>query len=391
MSDDTKVRLGIIGLGAQGGAYAGFIDEGRVPHMTIGAICDVDTAKKADADKYGVPFYTDYTEMFASGDVDAVITTIPHYLHPEVGVAALEAGMHVIGEKPAAVYTAQAQELFDAAERHPELTFAIMFNQRANPLYKDLKALIDSGELGPLRHTSWIITNWWRPQGYYNQSEWRATWGGEGGGVLVNQAPHQLDLWQWLCGVPTAAFAKLAFGFKRDIPVEDEVNGLVDFGDGASGHFMTSTHDIVGTDRLEILFDSGKIVVDNSKTVTITRLTEPEQKLSEGMAMDEVRKLFMGELDLSDKLSTETTEYESVWGQQHSDVLENFARAILFGEELIAPGPDGMNGVRLANAFHLSSWTGEEVDMVNFDDKRYLEELNKRIESEGTYSTREVK
>lgn len=391
MSEDKKVRLGIIGLGAQGGAYAGFIDEGRVPHMEIGAVCDVDASKKEAADAFGVPFYTDYNEMFASGDVDAVVTTIPHYLHPEVGIAALEAGLHVIGEKPAAVYTTQTQDLLDSAAKHSEQVFAIMFNQRANPLYKDLKALIDSGELGALRHTSWIITNWWRPQGYYDQSAWRATWGGEGGGVLVNQAPHQLDLWQWMCGVPKAAFAKLAFGFKRDIAVEDEVNALVDFGDGASGHFMTSVHDIVGTDRLEILFDSGKIVVDNSKTVTVTRLSEPEQELSKGMAMDEVRKLFMGELDLSDKITSETTDYESVWGQQHSDVLENFARAVLFGDELIAPGADGMNGVRLANAFHLSSWTGEEIDMVDFDEQRYLAELNNRIESEGKFPTREVK
>src|SRR5690625_6542196 len=130
-----------------------------------------------------------------------------------------------------------------------------MFNQRTNPVYTDLKALIDSGELGALRHTSWIITSWWRPQGYYDQSEWRATWGGEGGGVLVNQAPHQLDLWQWLAGTPKKVFAKLAFGFQRDIATEDEVNAIVDFGEGVTGHFMTSTNDLVGTDRLEMLFD----------------------------------------------------------------------------------------------------------------------------------------
>ena len=385
---DKKVRLGIIGLGAEGGMYAGLLTEGKVPNMQIGAIADIDASKKAKADEFSVPFYEDYIAMIESGDVDAIVTCVPHYLHPEMGIAALSRGVHALLEKPVGVYTAQAREVIDYAASKPALTFGVFFNQRTNPLYIDLKQLIDSGELGALRHTSWIITNWWRPQGYYEQSDWRATWGGEGGGVLVNQAPHQLDLWQWLCGVPRAAFAKLGFGFRRNIAVEDEVNAIVDFGDGATGHFMTATHDLVGTDRLEILFDKGKIVVDNSKTVTITRLREAEQVLSKDMTMDDVMKLFMGQLDADKYYSTEVKEYESVWGLQHATVLENFAANVLDGTPLIAPGPDGINGVRLANAMHLSAWTGEEVDMVDFDEARYLDELNARIRAEGAFAER---
>lgn len=385
---DKKIRLGIIGLGAEGGMYANFITEGMVPNVEIGAICDILPEKKARADELGVPFYADYIEMIESGNVDAVVTCVPHYLHPEMGIAALQRGIHALLEKPVGVYTKQAREVIDYAASKPDLTFGVFFNQRTNPLYVDLQKLVASGELGPLRHTSWIITNWWRPQGYYDQSDWRATWGGEGGGVLVNQAPHQLDLWQWICGVPKACFAKLAFGFRRNLVVEDEVNALVDFGNGATGHFMTCTHDLVGTDRLEMLFDSGKIVVDNSKTVTITRLKKPEQELSKDMGMEEVGKLFTGQLDPTTMYDTETKEYESIWGQQHSDVMKNFAANILDGTPLIAPGPEGINGVRLANAMHLSSWTGEEVDMVNFDEDRYLTELNKRIEKEGKFPTR---
>jgi len=385
---DKKVRLGIIGLGAEGGMYAGLLTEGKVPNMQIGAIADIDASKKAKADEFSVPFYEDYIAMIESGDVDAIVTCVPHYLHPEMGIAALSRGVHALLEKPVGVYTAQAREVIDYAASKPALTFGVFFNQRTNPLYIDLKQLIDSGELGALRHTSWIITNWWRPQGYYEQSDWRATWGGEGGGVLVNQAPHQLDLWQWLCGVPRAAFAKLGFGFRRNIAVEDEVNAIVDFGDGATGHFMTATHDLVGTDRLEILFDKGKIVVDNSKTVTITRRREAEQVLSKDMTMDDVMKLFMGQLDADKYYSTEVKEYESVWGLQHATVLENFAANVLDGTPLIAPGPDGINGVRLANAMHLSAWTGEEVDMVDFDEARYLDELNARIRAEGAFAER---
>ncbi|AKK10142.1 Gfo/Idh/MocA family protein [Corynebacterium uterequi] len=383
-----KIRLGIIGLGAEGGMYATFLNEGRIENMEIGAICDILPEKKADADKYGVPFYEDYKEMVTSGDVDAVVTTVPHYLHPEMGIFALEHGIHALVEKPVGVYTKQARELIDFAATKPELKFGVFFNQRTNPLYKDLKELLASGELGQLRHTSWIITTWWRPQGYYNQSDWRATWGGEGGGVLVNQAPHQLDLWQWICGAPKSVFAKAQYGFRRDIAVEDEVNALVEFDNGATGTFITCTHDMVGTDRLEILCDKGKVVVDNSNTVTVTRLKENEEVLSRGMDMEAVRKLFTGQMDMNEYMTVETKTYESVWGGQHCEVMRNFAAAINGEEELLAPGGDGIFGVRLANGIHLSSWTGKDVDLENFDEETYLAELNKRIREEGKWEER---
>jgi predicted dehydrogenase len=387
---EKNVRLGIIGFGAQGGMYAGLLGEGRIPGMSLGAIADVDPAKKeAAAEKHpGVPFHDDYVAMLDSGDVDAVVTTVPHYLHPEMTITAIGKGIHTLTEKPAGVYTKQVEEMNAFAAEHPETTFAIMFNQRTNPVYTDLKALIDSGELGKLRHTSWIITSWWRPQGYYDQSEWRATWGGEGGGVLVNQAPHQLDLWQWLAGTPKKVFAKLAFGFQRDIATEDEVNALVDFGDGVTGHFMTSTNDIIGTDRLELLFDKGKVVVDKSSKVTIHRLSEDERSLSDKMTMQDVSRLFRGEMDPSSVYTTEEKEYESAWGQQHIDVLTNFAAHINDGAGLIADGAEGINGVRLASGMQLSAWTGREIDLVDYPADEYLAELNKRIEEEGKFPTR---
>jgi predicted dehydrogenase len=290
-------------------------------------------------------------------------------------------------EKPAGVYTRQVKELNAYAASRPELSFAIMFNQRNNPLYRRLKEIVDNGEIGAIRHTSWIITTWWRPQGYYDQSAWRATWGGEGGGVLVNQAPHQLDLWQWICGVPQSVYAKVAYGFRRNIAVEDEVTAVVDYGDGATGTFVTAVHDLVGTDRFEILGDRGKIVVDGSKTATVTRLVKDERELSDSMGMDEVRKLFMGELDPTTMYTQETIEFDSAWGAQHAGVLENFAANILDGTPLLAPGSDGINGVRLANAIHLSSWTGREVSL-DFDEDEYLSGLNQRIRDEGLFPQR---
>ncbi|GAA3342101.1 Gfo/Idh/MocA family oxidoreductase [Curtobacterium pusillum] len=384
-----KVRLGIIGLGAQGSMYAKFITDGMVPNTVLAAVADVDPERRASsAEQYPeVPTFEDYRAMLESGDVDAVVTCIPHYLHPEVAIEALRHDIHVLVEKPAGVYSAQVRELNEFAASKPDLTFAIMFNQRNNPLYIALKEIIDGGQIGSILRSNWIITNWWRPQGYYDQSDWRATWGGEGGGVLVNQAPHQLDLWQWLCGVPKSVFAKAAFGFRRDIAVEDEVSVLADFGDGVTGVFVTATHDLVGTDRLEILGDQGKIVVEGSKTATITRLAKPERELSEGMGMDDVRRLFTGELDTAELYTQEVLEFDSAWGVQHSGVLENFAANILDGTPLLAPGADGIRGVRLANAIHMSSWTGQEVPL-DLDEDAYLEELNKRIRAEGKFPER---
>ena len=384
-----KVRLGIIGFGQQGGAYAKFITDGMVPNMEIGAIADTDPAKRelASGTYPGVNVYDDYIALMESGDVDAIVTCVPHYLHPEMGIAALTRGIHALVEKPAGVYTKQVKELNEFAASKPELSFAIMFNQRNNPLYQRLKEIVDNGEIGDVLRTNWIITNWWRPQGYYDSSEWRATWGGEGGGVLVNQAPHQLDLWQWICGVPKSVFAKVSYGFRRNIAVEDEVTALVDYGNGATGTFITATHDIVGTDRFEILGDQGKIVVEGSKTATVTRLKKKEREISEGMGPDDVRKLFMGQLNLDELQSTEVIEFESVWGGQHAGVLENFAANILDGTPLLAPGSDGINGVRLANAIHLSSWKGEEVGL-DFDEDEFLGLLNDRIREEGKYAER---
>ncbi|RKR19747.1 Gfo/Idh/MocA family protein [Arthrobacter oryzae] len=385
----TKVRLGIIGLGQQGGLYAKLITEGKVPNMVIGAICDTDPAKKelAASQHPDAPFYDDYIAMLDSGDVDAIVTCVPHFLHPEMGIETLKRNIHALVEKPAGVYTKQVKELNEFAASKPELSFAIMFNQRNNPLYQKLKEIVDSGEIGAIRRTNWIITNWWRPQGYYNSSEWRATWGGEGGGVLVNQAPHQLDLWQWICGVPKSVYSKVAYGFRRDIAVEDEVTAVVDYGNGATGVFVTATHDIVGTDRFEILGDQGKIVVENSKTATVTRLHKPERELSESLDMSDVLKLFMGQMDTEEFYTTEVLEFESAWGAQHAGVLANFAANILDGTPLLAPGSDGINGVRLANAIHLSSWTGREVGL-DFDQDEFLTELNKRIAGEGKFPER---
>jgi predicted dehydrogenase len=383
------VRLGIVGFGAQGSTYAKLIADGAVPGMVIGAIAANGHARSVEVSHRhpGIPYFDDYIEMLDSGTVDAVVATVPNYLHPEVAIAALRRGLHVMVEKPAGVYTKQVSELNAFAAARPELTIAMMFNQRNNPLYRRIKEIIDAGEIGAIRRTNWMITTWWRPQGYYDQSAWRGTWGGEGGGVLVNQAPHQLDLWQWLCGVPKSVFAKVSYGYRRDITVEDEVTAIVDYGDGVTGVFITATHDADGTDRLEILGDTGKIVVEQSRTAVVTRLDAPELEIGRRMELAEIQQLHLREFDATDVSTREVIELSSAWGVQHAAVLENFAANILNGTPLLAPGAEGIASVRLANAIHLSSWLGQEVGL-DFDEDEYLNRLNQRILDEDLYPPR---
>ncbi|MGL5973080.1 MAG: Gfo/Idh/MocA family protein [Oscillospiraceae bacterium] len=393
-----KVKLGIIGVGQQGGIYTNLItgkqinpspmpkSDVKFDQIEIGAFCDInpETVDKIKIMFPNTPVYSDYIEMLESGNVDAVVTTVPHYLHPEMGIQALNRNIHVLLEKPAGVYTKQVQEVIDVAKSKPELTFGVFFNQRMNPLYKKLKEIIDNGEIGEIRRTNWIITTWYRPQAYYNMSAWRATWKGEGGGVLVNQAPHQIDLLQWLCGMPEKVYSNVKYGYKRDIAVEDEVTALFDYKNGATGVFVTCTHDLDGTDRLEILGDKGKIVVEGSKTAKVTRLKKSEEQVNkETSSPEEVFKLMMGGAmgGDSDLMETETIEFPNAWGVQHADVLKNFANNILDKTPLVAPGSDGINGVRLANAIHLSSWLGEKVS-IDFDENFFLEKLQEKIDSE---------
>ena len=387
-----KVKLGIIGYGAEGGMYAGFFknnDERLNDNIELAAICDNDPAKKAKVaeDFPGLPFFDNYLDLLESGIVNAIVTTVPHYDHCVMGIAALERGIHLLGEKPAGVYTKDVERLIETSKKHPETTFAIFFNQRTNPLYRRVKQLMDEKAIGDLQRATWIITTWWRPQGYYNQSAWRATWGGEGGGVLVNQAPHQLDLLQWICGKPEKVYAKLQYGAGRNIVVENEVNALLDFGNGATGSFITCTNDIVGTDRFEIFGTKGKIIVEDSKKLIVKQLTAPEAELSENMDMQDVMRLFMGQINMEDYVKVTEEEFVTPQGLQHISVLNNFADHIVKGEPLLANGEEGINGVTLANAMHLSSWLDKEVD-YNVDGDLYLAELNKRIAEEGKFEQR---
>ena len=372
----SKIRLGVIGVGNMGRSHCKNIKEGKCPEIELVAISD-SNPKRIQAmkdDGYeNVTFFTSAEEMMDSGLIDSVLVAIPHYYHAEYAIMAMKKGLHVMVEKPAGVYTKQAREMNDVA-KESDVVFAMMFNQRTNHIYRKAKELVSGGQLGELRRVNWIITNWYRPQVYYDSGDWRATWSGEGGGVLLNQCPHQLDLLQWICGLPVSVQAFLKFGQWHDIEVEDDVTAYMEFENGATGCFVTTTGDAYGTNRLEIQLEKGKIVIEDGKIrVWEFAVSEPEFSRTTDNPFAKMEKK---ELEI-------VTDGKN---EQHYGVMNAFAAAILRGEPLIANGEEGINGLMLSNAMHLSAWTESKVSLP-IDEEVYYEELMKHVKTSKRKAT----
>lgn len=361
-----QVRIGIVGIGNMGSAHAGSIFEGNIEGLRLAAVCDIAPEKLAWAAEHvpGVPTFTDYREMIDSGLLDAVIVATPHYLHPEIAAYGFAKGLHVLTEKPAGVYTAQVEEMNQAAKASGKV-FGIMYNQRTNPLFQKMREIVQSGRLGELKRCIWIITNWYRTQSYYDSGTWRATWAGEGGGVLINQCPHNLDLWQWIFGMPVRVRAKCHYGKWHGIEVEDDVTAYAEYANGATATFITTTGECPGTNRLEITGDKGKLVWEEGK-LRFWELAVPEREFcfscKEGFATPETT---VSDIEVEGK---ETG---------HNGILQNFTNAILKGEALLAPGYEGINGLTVSNAIHLSDWTNDWVELP-IDKELYLKLLNEK-------------
>ena len=363
----TKVRLGIIGVGNMGSGHAANILAGKCPEIELTAVADRREARRQwakDTLPEGTAIFEEGSDLIQSGLCDAVHICTPHYQHPTLAMEAFAAGLHVMCEKPAGVYTKAVREMNEAAEKSGKV-FAMMFNQRTNCVYRKMHEMVHSGQLGELKRVNWIITDWYRTQIYYDSGDWRATWEGEGGGVLLNQCPHQLDLLQWICGLPKTVQAFCQEGKWHDIEVEDDVTAYLQFANGATGVFVTTTGDAPGTNRFEVTGTLGKLVCEND-TLTFWKLAQDEREFCrtcpQGFAQPACEKI------------TVETDGEN---PQHVGVLNAFAGAILQGAPLVAEGKEGINGLTLSNAMHLSSWLGKPVD-IPFDEDLFLSELDKR-------------
>ena len=344
----TEIRVGIVGVGNMGSFYADRLAAGQVPRARLSAVCDADPGR-LDRWKH-VATFADSDSFFDAAEVDAVIIATPHYAHTPLGIAALQRGLHVLVDKPISVHKADAERLL-AAHHDDRQVFAAMFNQRTDGYFLKIRELIAGGALGRLRRIHWIATDWFRTEAYYASSAWRATWKGEGGGVLLNQCPHQLDMLCWLFGMPARVTAHCYFGKYHDIEVEDEVTALLEYADGCTGVFITSTGEAPGTNRLEMTGERGKAVLENDRLV-FYRNAEPMTDFSRTTP-----ELFAA------------PGVEPVWfeglehGRQHVGILDNFVEAILDGAPLIAPAAEGLASVELGNAMLLSTFEDAPVPL----------------------------
>lgn len=363
----TKVRLGIIGIGNMGTNHAKSITEGKIPDIVLTAIADRKKSRRLWA-KESLPkevqLFEEGVDLIASDVCDAVLIAVPHYDHPSLTISALRQGKHVLCEKPAGVYTKQVREMNEVAKQSDKV-FAMMFNQRTNGIYRKMHELVTGGELGAIKRVNWIVTDWYRTQSYYDSGSWRATWDGEGGGVLLNQCPHNLDLLQWICGMPNKVQAFCHNGKWHDIEVEDDVTAYLEYENGATGVFITTTADAPGTNRFEVTLEMGKLVCENDK-LTLYKISENERTFCNSAK---------GGFDKPECTITEV-ETDGV-NEQHIGVMKAFAGKILYGTPLIAEGIEGIMGLTLSNAMHLSSWLKQPVQLP-IDEELYLNELNKR-------------
>lgn len=367
-----KIKFGIVGVGNQGSNYAlNLFEKGQIENGVLAALCDsnpvkLDAVRAKLADPDSVRFFDSYADLLESGACDAVIIAVPHELHPEMVMQALAKDIHVISDKPAGVYAKQVREMNEFAAKS-KAKFAMMFNQRTNCIYRKMKEIIADGGIGELQRVTWIITDWYRTQEYYDSGSWRATWKGEGGGVLINQCPHQLDLVQWIIGeLPEKVNGFCQYGKWHDIEVEDEVTAFFRYANGATGVFITTTGEAPGTNRLEISGTRGKLLSDSTGDLIWYHNAEDSQEWSRTC-----EKGFS-------KPKCETVQVETDGkNPQHAGIINNFANAILGIEELFVDGQEGIAGVQLMNAIEYSGWNGGMEVTLPVDEEAYLAELNK--------------
>jgi predicted dehydrogenase len=363
-----KVRYGIIGYGGMGSGHGDFLKQIEMAELTAIADVNPERIEMAKA-KFGgdVLYFNSAEELIKSGSVDAIIIAVPHYFHPKYAIMGFENGLHVMTEKPAGVYTRQVREMNAAADSYGRL-FGIMYQNRLVDQYQKIHDMVQNGDIGEIRRVNIISTYWYRPQSYYDSGTWRATWAGEGGGVLINQCPHDLDLWQWCVGLmPVKVRAFTHNGRWHDIEVEDDVTAYFEYENGATGVFVASTADYPGTRRFEIQGDKGKIVFENDGKLIFDKLEMCER---------EFNATFKGGFGSPASERIEMECDSSYPG--HLAVLQNFTDAIVEGTPLWIDGREGIKGLTLSNAIHLSSWLDKTIGLP-LDEDLYYEELSKRI------------
>ncbi|NLH99305.1 MAG: Gfo/Idh/MocA family oxidoreductase [Chthonomonadales bacterium] len=346
MATDT-VRMGVIGTGGMGSGHCSWMHE--TPEAELTCVCDIDPEVAQEASrKFGVPAFTSATDLLRSRLVDAVIIATPHYFHPPIAIEAFKRRIHVLSEKPIAVSVKAADKMIAAAEKSG-CVFGVMYQMRALGRMQLAKKIVEEGRLGEIYRTS-LVVGWYRSQAYYNSGGWRATWTGEGGGVLINQAPHFLDLFAWLGGLPVRLTGNTRTRI-HDIEVEDEAFALLEYANGAHGYLYASTTEVPGHEQIEICGDRGKLMLQGS-TIRVWENKQPIREHSR-----EAKEMWGS--PGSDEITLDIPAGQG----KHQEITRNFCRAILYGEPLIAPGAEGIWAVELINALIMAGKTGKPVEL----------------------------
>lgn len=360
-----KIKWGIIGIGAMGESHAQTLLSNSVKNAELSAVCDIDVKCKSKFP--GIKFFTNSNDLFKDKSIDAVLIATPHTTHVPLGIQSLKSEKHTLVEKPLSITTKKTLELINFANSC-DVSFGVMLNQRTNPIYKTLKQMIVDNELGEIQRIQWTITDWFRSDYYYSTSSWRASWQGEGGGVLINQSIHQLDLWQWLFGMPDSVHANINLGRFHNIEVEDDVTALFKYHNGSHGLFVTTTGETPGVNRLEVASDNGLMIIENNKIIWNKNEISTTEYLKRSKKSMEKPNIKVEEL-----------KFENInFSTERKNIIQNFSNQILGIEKLYVEGKEGLNSVELMNAMIYSGLNNTEVS-IPINSENYEKKLDEMI------------
>ena len=354
-----KVGVAVVGMGNIGSEHAKLIASDVTPSLDLVATCG-----RGDPFADGIPHFETFSGLLDARVCDAIVIATPTMDHPQKALAALAAGYHVLVEKPVAMSVAQAQQVVDSVPG--DRVCAVMLNQRHHPVFAKIKNLLDSDAIGPITRYQWTMTAWYRPDVYYQVSRWRGTWPGEGGGLLINQCIHNLDVLQWWLGLPSSINAEVAFGKYHDIEVEDEVSARFKHPNGVTGTLVASSGEAPGINSLDIVGDRGMLRFDGDSLFIWQRAGSVARERAETRDMFDVPEFERQEVPI-----------ESV-ASQHAEIFNNFADAIREGAQLATPVAEGLGSLQLANGILLSSWQDKDISLP-IDAVLYERELQDRI------------
>lgn len=365
------IRIGIAGIGFIAEEYIKLFTQGQIQGAEIRALSSRNYSHMEEIRaKYRLDaaLFTDYDAMLSSGKIDMVMICTPHYFHPGMAVKAIEQGIHTMIEKPVGVYPEELDELAKCVKSHPETLSGVLYCRRTNPVFAKIKQLLADGTLGKLKRVTWIVTDMYRTQAYFDIAGWRGTYSGEGGGLLMNQVSHHIDLLVWLCGLPEAMQANCYTARERNIEVENEVSITMEYPGNAVGQFIASTRECPGSNRLELSGSRGQIILDNEKDLTLRILETDETQFN---ATTNIPFAFI-------PYKEEVFHFDMMYNPVlQAKIVNNFIASLTDGTPVTCPVEEAVRSQQFIQGAYLSSWQDKKLTLP-VDGSAFTAELKKR-------------